>query len=98
MKPRYEFHCDGKVIESNHLRELTRLAENTYLPYEIYAYYRSSTTASSGNLKMNIQNIRDASRLSEKGYSKQFIAKKFSVHPDTLSKILRQFVNQSINK
>ena len=90
MKPRYEFHCDGKVFESKDLHELRRMAEKTYLPYEIYAYYRASTTSSSGNLKMNIQDMKDAKRMIDRGYSRKIVAKKFGVSPDYLMKIIKQ--------
>ena len=92
MKPRYELHFEGEVIQSKSLKELQDIARNTVCYYEIYAYFRSAKPdgSSSGNLKLRLCDIQEAARMITKGYSKQTTAQKFHVNPDYLMSTLRK--------
>lgn len=96
MEPRYELHVDGQVFKGP-LWRLKHMIDNTYLPYELYAYYRSKSRATCGNQKMNIEDMRDAKRLKDKGYDCETIARKFGVTKDQIWKVIRDIGKQTLN-
>jgi len=92
MKPRYELHFDTEVIHGD-IRQLKRIIQNTYRHYELFVIYRSRPAqgSNSSNLKMKFEDIQNAQKLLERGYSKQSISKKYKVNPDYLSQLLKQY-------
>lgn len=90
MKKRYEIRFDGKVIDSESLPLLKRIANGTECYYEIYVYYRPdlSKSASTNSRKLSIMDMREIERLSKKGYIAEVIGKKFGVGKDYINRIL----------
>lgn len=89
---RYEIHINGEVLEGNDLESLKRIGKESLHYYEIFICYKSlSSEKVSSFTKMNIQDMREANRLCERGYSKIFVAKKFHVPVEYLRKAIHQY-------
>lgn len=97
MKSLYKLHIEGKILESNELKELKRLTTDTDAYYEIYVHVMSDMGKSPGQAKrMDITDMREAHRMMERGCSARIIANKFGIGIDRLRKILRQMATETI--
>lgn len=97
MKPLYKLHMDGQVIESGRLEEVKKIASQTEQYFEIYLHIPSVMFKEPPKIKsMDIHDMREALRLSQRGYAPKEIAKKFGINVDYLRKVLRQIVTETI--
>jgi DNA-binding transcriptional regulator YiaG len=97
MKPLYKLHMDGQVIESGRLEEVKRIASQTEQYFEIYMHIPSVMFKAPAKIKaMDIQDMREALRLSQRGYAPKQIATKFGINVDYLRKVLRQMKTETI--
>ena len=96
MGKRYELRFDGKVIESESLHALKRIAKGTECYYEIYVYYCPKTKFTEGNQKINILDMREILKLHQQQKTILTISQKFGVTRKTILNILRQMKTEKV--
>lgn len=102
MKVRYELMYDGRKVESPDIEELNRIKKGLKTSYAIYKIIPSKMDriVTAKLVQLDIRDMREIARLSERGYKAQIIATKFGVSKDYITRILRKNsleVNQQLN-
>jgi hypothetical protein len=93
--PRYELHVTDRIIAGS-LQELHEIVKDIEGAYKIFVYYRANFDGYSGKVNLNIRDMREAKRMRERGVSYADIAKKFSTNPKTMSRLVRNMIENEI--
>ena len=92
-KPKYLLKYSGKEVESNELSDLTRLAKNLSVHYEIFRVYKAKFALERTKSVLTAEEIASSIRMEERGYSRAVIARKMGKSRFYIDKILDQKVS-----
>lgn len=88
-KPKYLLKYSGKEIENDSLDEIMRLAKTLSVHWEVFRVYKSAMQKDDRTKSvLTIANIEEVKRMSERGYSRDVIAKRVGLGRFYVDKII----------